>query len=81
MYIYLGFGFPVLTTQLLTAPPCVLAGALVLICGILADRGNRRAIMVTVGSMTVAFGYILLLVLQNRWGKNKKNPNMLSCPP
>ncbi|KAI9275565.1 major facilitator superfamily domain-containing protein [Phascolomyces articulosus] len=63
-----GFGFSSLTTQLLTAPPSVIAALLILICGLLADRGNKRAIMVASGSCLIALGFLLLAILDNRWG-------------
>ncbi|ORY93357.1 major facilitator superfamily domain-containing protein [Syncephalastrum racemosum] len=57
-----GLGFPVLQAQLLTAPPCVVAAVSMLVCGILVDRLiNKRALIVSIGSLLVAFGYCLLL--------------------
>ncbi|KAI8149048.1 major facilitator superfamily domain-containing protein [Fennellomyces sp. T-0311] len=62
-----GFNFSAQMSQLLTAPPAGLAGLLMLVCGLLADHGNRRAIMVATGSCAIALGYTLLLVFKDRW--------------
>lgn len=57
-----------LTTELLTAPPCVVAALLVLVCGFLADRGNKRTALVVSGSLVVSLGYLLhILLRQHRW--------------
>ncbi|KAI9319244.1 major facilitator superfamily domain-containing protein [Dichotomocladium elegans] len=63
-----GFGFPVLTSQLLTAPPNVLAAAVMLLSRYLTDRyENVRAKVAMCGFITMAIGYTLLLVLHDRW--------------
>lgn len=57
-----GLGFPVLQAQLLTAPPCVVAAIAMLVCGVLADKlFHKRALIVGIGSLLIAFGYCLLL--------------------
>ena len=71
IYIYIyypGFGFSTLTTQLLTAPPAIVAGVMIIICGVLADKGNKRAAMVTTGSAIIALGFLMLLTVDSPWG-------------
>ncbi|KAI9320623.1 major facilitator superfamily domain-containing protein [Dichotomocladium elegans] len=63
----LDFGFPALTAQLLTTPPCVVGAGLVLICGFFADRGNRRSLFIISGACIVGLGYLLLLCMRDRW--------------
>ncbi|KAG2227300.1 hypothetical protein INT45_004255, partial [Circinella minor] len=63
-----GFGFSTLTTQLLTAPPFIVAGVMIIICGVLADKGNKRAIIATSGSIVIALGFVMLLTIDNPWG-------------
>ncbi|KAI8888239.1 MFS general substrate transporter [Backusella circina FSU 941] len=62
-----GFGFPVLTSQLLTAPPHALSAVVVLIGGFLVDKYNRRGILMLCGFSTAALGYTLLLILKKPW--------------
>lgn len=68
----LGFGFPVLTSQLLTAPPNVLGAVVMLLSGRATDRlPNCRAKILVSGFLIMALGYMMLLVLHDRWGKQK----------
>jgi MFS family permease len=69
LLLSVGFGFPVLTSQLLTAPPHAVASVAVLIGGYLVDKYNRRGIMMLCGFSTAGLGYALLLVLKKSWGK------------
>ncbi|KAI9263090.1 major facilitator superfamily domain-containing protein [Sporodiniella umbellata] len=65
-----GFGFPVLTSQLLTAPPHALQVFIILFGGYMADKlKNIRGKLMAVGFFTTSLGYILLQVIENRWGK------------
>ncbi|KAI8379268.1 major facilitator superfamily domain-containing protein [Radiomyces spectabilis] len=64
-----GFGFPVLTSQLLTAPPSVAGTCAVLLGGVLCNRFNRRSPLLVVGSIINAIGFLLLLTLNSAWGK------------
>ncbi|KAI9008783.1 major facilitator superfamily domain-containing protein [Phycomyces nitens] len=62
-----GFGFSVLTSQLLTAPPALLSTFIMLMGGALADRCKARTPLVMAGFCLMGIGYLLLLVLQNTW--------------
>lgn len=65
-----GFGFPVLESQLLSSPPNVAQTIFMLLGGYLTDRlENKRGLLITLGFSISAIGYILLLVLQERWRK------------
>lgn len=64
-----GFGFSVLASQLMTAPPYLVSAIMVLIGGKLTDRYNRRAPMLLIGFSTMAVGYAMLTILKNAWGK------------
>lgn len=68
--LLLGFGFPVLTSQLLTAPPNLLGAVVILLSGRATDcLPNCRAKILVTGFLTMALGYMMLLVLHDRWGK------------
>jgi MFS family permease len=69
---YTGFGFTTLTSQLLTAPPCLVATLGVLAGGYLAGKYNRRSPLLVAGSFIVATGYLFLLLLRDKWGKNNE---------
>ncbi|KAL0075553.1 major facilitator superfamily domain-containing protein [Phycomyces blakesleeanus] len=62
-----GFGFPVLTSQLLTAPPALVSTFMVILGGALADRCKARAPLVMAGFVLIGIGYLLLLTLHNTW--------------
>lgn len=67
------FGFPVLTSQLLSAPPNVMQTIMTLLGGYLTDKySNKRGRLMGFGFFLAAIGYLLLIVLEGRWGKNKK---------
>ncbi|ORX51665.1 MFS general substrate transporter, partial [Hesseltinella vesiculosa] len=61
--IIAGFGYPVLTSQLLTAPPSIVSAVFILAGGYLADRYNRRSPIIVAGFGIMAIAYLLLLVL------------------
>lgn len=64
-----GFGFPVLTSQLLSAPPNVIQTIMIIIGGYTADKyNNKRGYLMVTGFSVAAIGYMLLVVLENRWG-------------
>lgn len=64
-----GFGFPVLTSQLLSAPPNVIQLTMMAAGGYAADKfNNRRGIILVTAFSTIAIGFMLLIVLENRWG-------------
>ncbi|KAI7878513.1 MFS general substrate transporter [Lichtheimia hyalospora FSU 10163] len=63
-----GFGFPVLTSQLLTAPPNLLGAVVMLLSGRATDRlPNCRAKILVTGFLIMALGYMMLLILHDRW--------------
>ncbi|CAO0791187.1 unnamed protein product [Mucor circinelloides] len=63
-----GFGFPVLESQLLSAPPNVVQTVSIVLGGYLADKyENKRGALMITGFSIGAIGYMLLLVLQGRW--------------
>ncbi|SAM00621.1 hypothetical protein [Absidia glauca] len=62
-----GFGYPTLTSQLLTAPPCVVGSVFVLLSGYLTDRTNYRTPLLLIGFAVMALGYILLLIVHDPW--------------
>ncbi|KAG0745899.1 hypothetical protein G6F57_004299 [Rhizopus arrhizus] len=65
-----GFGFPVLTSQLLSAPPNVLQLMSILLGGYLSDHyKNKRGLVITIGFSIAALGFLLLGLLENRWAK------------
>lgn len=65
-----GFGFPVLTSQLLSAPPNVIQTIMIIVGGYSADKFiNRRGFIIAAAFSTAALGFMLLLVLENRWGR------------
>ncbi|CAO3666027.1 unnamed protein product [Rhizopus microsporus] len=65
-----GFGFPVLTSQLLSAPPSAVQAFAILLGGYLTDRyNNKRGIVMASGFAIGAFGFLLLKVLEDRWAK------------
>lgn len=68
--IYIGLGFSTLTSQLLAAPPSLAAMVGVLLGGYLAGKLNNRSPLIVVGSSVVAVGYLLLLLLHDKWGKD-----------
>ncbi|OBZ88861.1 hypothetical protein A0J61_03089 [Choanephora cucurbitarum] len=64
-----GFGFTVLTTQLLTAPPSLVATLAVIAGGLMIDKyQNKRGMIMSIGFLIASFGYMLLLFVQGRWG-------------
>ncbi|KAI8388256.1 major facilitator superfamily domain-containing protein [Radiomyces spectabilis] len=63
-----GFGFTVLQSQLLTAPPSLVSSALVILSGYFVDKYYRFPFML-VGFALLAIGYGLLLVLDTPWCK------------
>lgn len=66
-----GFGFPVLTSQLLSAPPNVIQTIMIVLGGYLADKyNNKRGILMVTGFFTAAMGFLMLFVLESRWGKS-----------
>lgn len=70
MYSKSGFGFPVLTSQLLSAPPSAVQAFAILLGGYLTDRyNNKRGIVMASGFAIGAFGFLLLKILEDRWGK------------
>lgn len=68
-YIYVGFGFSVVTSQLMTAPPNIVSVIMVIVGGYIVDKYNRRAVVLATGFSIMALGYFLLYVLRDRWGK------------
>ncbi|KAI9358363.1 major facilitator superfamily domain-containing protein [Pilaira anomala] len=63
------FGFPVLTSQLLSAPPNVMQTIMTLLGGYLTDKySNKRGRLMGFGFFLAAIGYLLLIVLESRWG-------------
>ncbi|KAI9498837.1 major facilitator superfamily domain-containing protein [Zychaea mexicana] len=63
-----GFGFSVLTSQLLAAPPNIIAVTVVLFSGYLIDRyDNCRAKLLVASALILTVGYTMMLVLQQRW--------------
>ncbi|KAG1471692.1 hypothetical protein G6F56_001978 [Rhizopus delemar] len=65
-----GFGFPVLTSQLLSAPPSVAFAFSILVGGYLTDKyKNKRGILIAIGFVIAAIGYLLLRILEDRWAK------------
>lgn len=63
-----GFGYPVLTSQLLSAPPHILSATFTLLGGFLTDKyKNCRSILAMVGFGCLSIGYVLLLVLEDTW--------------
>ena len=65
-----GFGFPVLESQLLSAPPNVVQTICIVIGGYMADKfENKRGVLMIAGFSIGAIGYMLLLILHGRWGK------------
>ncbi|CAO3682917.1 unnamed protein product [Rhizopus stolonifer] len=65
-----GFGFPVLTSQLLSAPPSVVFAFSILVGGYLTEKyENKRGILITIGFVIAAIGYLLLRILEDRWAK------------
>lgn len=65
-----GFGFPVLTSQLLSAPPYVMQTVMIIAGGYLADKySNKRGVLMATGFFVAAIGYMLLIVLESRWCK------------
>ncbi|KAI8068724.1 major facilitator superfamily domain-containing protein [Gongronella butleri] len=65
--IIVGFGYPVLTSQLLTAPPSIVSAIFILTGGYLANRFNLRSPIICIGFGIMAVGYMLLLVLHDTW--------------
>ncbi|KAI9305464.1 major facilitator superfamily domain-containing protein, partial [Cunninghamella echinulata] len=63
-----GFGYPVLTSQLLSAPPSIICAIFTLLGGYLSDHFNQcRSILAMVGFGLLSIGYGLLLVLEDTW--------------
>ncbi|OBZ90516.1 putative transporter C11D3.18C [Choanephora cucurbitarum] len=62
-----GFGFSHLTSQLLTAPPFAVATIAVLIGGYLSGRYGKRSLLLSIGSLIIAIGYLCLLLVDDRW--------------
>ncbi|KAI9499502.1 major facilitator superfamily domain-containing protein [Zychaea mexicana] len=65
--IFTGTAANALTTQLLSAPPAAVTFLVILLCGFLADRGNKRAVMVSSGAGIMVLGYTMLMLLRDRW--------------
>ncbi|KAI7849476.1 major facilitator superfamily domain-containing protein [Circinella umbellata] len=68
LVIIKGFEFSTLTTQLLTTTPSIVAGVVIVIYGVLVDKGNKRAIIATSGSIVIAVSFVMLLTIDNPWG-------------
>ncbi|KAL9542101.1 hypothetical protein MBANPS3_008779 [Mucor bainieri] len=65
-----GFGFPVLESQLLSAPPNVVQTISIVLGGYLADKyENKRGALMVTGFSIGAVGYMLLIILQGRWAR------------
>ncbi|KAK4521500.1 glycine hydroxymethyltransferase shm1 [Mucor velutinosus] len=65
-----GFGFPVLESQLLSAPPNVAQTISIVLGGYLADKyKNKRGALMVTGFSVGAIGYMLLIILQGRWAR------------
>ncbi|CAO3649795.1 unnamed protein product [Mucor fragilis] len=65
-----GFGFPVLESQLLSAPPNVVQTISIILGGYLADKyENKRGALMVTGFSIGAIGYMLLIILQGRWAR------------
>jgi MFS family permease len=65
-----GFGFPVLTSQLLSAPPNVMQTVMIVLGGYMTDKyENKRGVLMVTGFFTAAIGYMMLFLLESRWGK------------
>ncbi|KAI8977614.1 major facilitator superfamily domain-containing protein [Mycotypha africana] len=65
-----GFGFSVLTSQLLSAPPHFMQLVAVITGGYIADRyANKRGVLIMAGFGTGALGYLLLIVLKDIWAR------------
>ncbi|KAG0164348.1 hypothetical protein DFQ28_010439 [Apophysomyces sp. BC1034] len=62
-----GFGFPLLTSQLLSAPPSVIASCTLLLAGVLDNRYNCRAFLIMIGFAITSAAYALLLILHQPW--------------
>lgn len=64
------FGFPILTSQLLSAPPYVMQTIMIIAGGYMADiYSNKRGVLMVTGFFMAAIGYLLLIVLESRWCK------------
>ncbi|KAI9265255.1 major facilitator superfamily domain-containing protein [Phascolomyces articulosus] len=64
-----GFGFSVLTSQLLAAPPNLVSITVILISGYLTDRYNNiRAKLLVASGCILSIGYSMMLLLRDRWG-------------
>ncbi|KAI8351168.1 major facilitator superfamily domain-containing protein, partial [Blakeslea trispora] len=76
-----GFGFPVLTTQLLTAPPNLAGTIAVILGGLISDRyHNKRGIIITIGFLISGFGYMSLLFVQGRWAPSNLGWSAVNFP-
>ncbi|KAG0739624.1 hypothetical protein G6F57_011692 [Rhizopus arrhizus] len=65
-----GFGFSVLNSQLLSAPPSVMLAAATYLGGYLTDKHkNKRGIIIAIGFLVTAIGFMLLRILEDRWAK------------
>ncbi|KAI8089247.1 major facilitator superfamily domain-containing protein [Halteromyces radiatus] len=62
-----GFGYPTLTSQLLTAPPSVVNSVFILLGGYLTDRFDFRTPVLMTGFSIMALAYTLMLVLNDAW--------------
>ncbi|KAI8139821.1 major facilitator superfamily domain-containing protein, partial [Fennellomyces sp. T-0311] len=63
-----GFGFSVLTSQLLSAPPNLVSITVVLISGYMTEKySNCRAKLMVASSCVLTIGYTMMLVLHERW--------------
>ncbi|KAL8321401.1 hypothetical protein RB597_007623 [Gaeumannomyces tritici] len=56
-----GFGYPAVTTQLLTVPVYVWASVFYILVSYLSDRVNRRAVFMTPLALVTAAGYAMLV--------------------
>ncbi|RCH79342.1 hypothetical protein CU098_004480, partial [Rhizopus stolonifer] len=65
-----GFGFPVLTSQLLSAPPNAVQAFGTLLGGYITDSlKNKRGAVMATGFFISALGFLLLGTLEHRWAK------------
>ncbi|KAF7731928.1 hypothetical protein EC973_007759 [Apophysomyces ossiformis] len=62
-----GFGFSSLQSQLLSAPPSVVACATLFLAGVLDNRYNCAASLIVVGFVATSIAYALLFLLHSPW--------------
>lgn len=71
------FGFSVLNSQALSAPPYLVGAVMVVPAGYLADRYHCRVFLTALGFALLSLGYVLLLVLNDTWCKSCFVPSFL----